>query len=178
LTGYQFGCSVYAVNPDSPESRRRVTAAGELREALSEHGQAVKRAWAADVSTVPLGSRDRSVKSRSVIRIDLDEDEARALARLIRAAARCPGGDPGQVGSAPPALLTVKKVARLTGHPESTIRAWLCLKNRPKRNPFPRPVPRSSGEPTRFDQLEVEAWIAREPPARQRPPIAEDPPPP
>ena len=162
------------MNSDSPQSHRRVTAAGELREAFREHGKAVKRAWAADVSTVPPGPRDRSVNSKPVIRIDLNENEARALAHLIRGAAACPGGDPGQAGSAPPALLSIKKAARLTGHPESTIRAWLCLKNRPKRNPFPRPVSRSSGDPIRFEQLEVEAWIAREPPGRRRSPIAEE----
>jgi predicted DNA-binding transcriptional regulator AlpA len=91
----------------------------------------------------------------------MDEDEARALARLISAAAGCPGGDPGQVGSAAPTLLSVPEAAGLTGHPDSTIRAWVCRKG-PQRNPFPRPVPGSSGDRMRFDQLEVEAWMAEQ----------------
>jgi excisionase family DNA binding protein len=162
------------VNPDSPQNHRRLTAAGELREALNEHGDAAVRPWTATVSTVPAGPRDRAARAKPVIRIDMCEDEARALARLISAAARCPGGDPAQSGPASPALLTVKQAAQLTGHPESTIRAWLCLKNRPKRNPFPRPVPRASGDHIRFSQSEIDAWIARQPPARRRPPAPDD----
>lgn len=173
LTGCLYECSVDAVNPHSPGGRRYVSVAGELRDALGEHGKAAGRPWKARVSTEVI--RHGPGKSMPAVRIELDEDEARALARLISTAARCPGGDPGQVRSAAPTLLSVPEAARLTGHPEGTIRAWVCRKG-PQRNPFPRPVPGNSGDRMRFDQLEVEAWMAgrTKPPAQRRPSAAED----
>jgi predicted DNA-binding transcriptional regulator AlpA len=142
--------------------------------ALTEHGKAAGREWAAAIDTVPDGPGTGPGKPRWVVRMDMPLEEAQALARLISAASRCPAGDPGQVKPAPPATLSVAQAARYTGYSKGTIRAWVCRGGgRPKRNPFPLPVAGSS-DPIRFDQLEVEAWLDRQKARRQRPSDAQD----
>jgi predicted DNA-binding transcriptional regulator AlpA len=152
LTRQSLECSVGAVNPKPVDPARRLTPAGELREAFNEHGEASGRAWKAQVRTVSPGSREPS-PPKAVVRIDVDPDEALVLAALIRAAAQCPGGSPAGP------LLGTEDVARLTGNAPSTIRSWLA-RNLPRHNPFPRPA-RELGR-NQWRQAEIETWQQKE----------------
>jgi predicted DNA-binding transcriptional regulator AlpA len=156
LTRQPPECSVDAVNPKPVDPSRRLTPAGELREAFNEHGEVSGRAWKAQVRTLSPGSREPS-QPKAVVRIDVDPDEALVLAALIRAAARCPGGDPA--GSPASPLLGTEEVARLTGNAPSTIRSWLT-RNLPRHNPFPRPA-RELGR-NQWRQAEIETWQKKE----------------
>ena len=127
-----------------------------FREAFNEHGEVSSRVWKAQVRTLSPGTREPA-QPKAVVRIDLDPAEALVLAALIRAAAQCPGGDPGDSPASP--LLGTEDVARLTGNAPSTIRSWLT-RNLPRHNPFPRPA-RELGR-NHWRQAEIETWQQKE----------------
>jgi predicted DNA-binding transcriptional regulator AlpA len=137
LTGPAPNRSVSAVNRGQRDRRLvRPSPATELREAFAEYARIAGRRWNARITSLPKPAAQASPQSCAAVRIDLDADDACALASLVSAAAR--EATAQTVARSSAGLLGTVAVARLTGYAPSTIRAWLA-RSLPRDNPFPRP---------------------------------------
>lgn len=102
-------------------------------------------------------ARQASARFTAAVRIDLDRDDARALAGLISAAAQSAGNRARSGASG--GLLGTEAVARLIGYAPSTIRAWLA-RSLPRDNPFPQPERHLARNHWQLTQ--IKAWQARQ----------------
>lgn len=149
LTKAPGNYSVEAVTrADRSRSLPRVLA-DELHQAFTDHGRVTRQPWQASVTTLADASPAGSA-AVAVVQVHLTADDARALARLLRA---------HTTAATPSTMLGTAAVAERIGYSKSTVTSWLT-RGQPRRNPFPRPVKHLGRNA--WDTATIDAWLNRQ----------------
>jgi predicted DNA-binding transcriptional regulator AlpA len=150
LTKAPGNYSVEAVTrADRSRSLPRVLA-DDLHQAFTDHGQATRRPWQASITALGDASPAGSDATPAVVHVHLTADDARALARLLRAHASA---------AVSGTLLGTADVAERIGYSKSTITSWLA-RGLPRHNPFPPPVKHL--DRNAWDTATIDAWLNRQ----------------
>lgn len=131
-----------------------------LRAAFWQYADAAKQPWKISISRNPV-SRAVPAPAR-VIRIDLTETDAEALAAVLAAATEHHRGGGLRTGAR--GLIDTSDVAEWLHVRPGTIRGWLSRQT-PKVNPFPPPDRRYHGR-IYWRPDTIETWLARQKQAR------------
>jgi hypothetical protein len=134
-----------------------------LRDAFWQYADAAKQPWKISIGLNRVASRAGAAPAR-VIRIDMTEADAGALAAVLAAATEHHRGGGLRTGGR--GLIDTGDVAEWLHVRPGTIRGWLSRQT-PKDNPFPRPDRRYHGR-IYWKKATIEAWLARQRPHRPR----------
>jgi hypothetical protein len=138
-----------------PEAIVSLDPAEELRAAFGQYATATGWPW--KVSIRPLSPSGKSAAADPpVVRVDLNRDDARALADLLQDAAEPEGRGPrGPIGS----WIGTADAAKILDVAPSTIRGWVT-RGVPKTNPFPPPDLVYRGR-SYWQKKTIDKWRAR-----------------
>jgi hypothetical protein len=144
------------IRPEEARAALRLTPVEELQAAFGKYATATGWLW-----KVRIRPPDRSGTSAEadppVVRIDLNRDDARALADLLQDAAEPEGDTPrGPIGS----WIGTADAAKILDVVPSTIRGWVT-RNGPKTNPFPPPDLVYRGR-SYWQKRTIDKWRARQ----------------